>query len=195
MLKFNNTSEVEPLEGILGQERAISAMEIGLNIDNPAYNMYLAGDSGTGKTTYAMEALNKYASQKSSHKDWVYVHNFDNIREPIVIGLEKGLGKIFKKDIEKLIETLLDEFFYSGIKQFEEVAKTILHWKEYILNSFILVESVDGSHMRRLSNGPIEGINSILEKININGNGYTNFYRFRNRAIYCVNKDVPLKNI
>ena len=100
MLKFNNTSEVEPLEGILGQERAISAMEIGLNIDNPAYNMYLAGDSGTGKTTYAMEALNKYASQKSSHKDWVYVHNFENVREPIVIGLEKGLGKIFKKDIE-----------------------------------------------------------------------------------------------
>ena len=98
-------------------------------------------------------------------------------------------------DASKELETLLDEFFYSGIKQFEEVAKTILHWKEYILNSFILVESVDGSHMRRLSNGPIEGINSILEKININGNGYTNFYRFRNRAIYCVNKDVPLKNI
>ena len=46
MLKFNNTSEIEPLEGILGQERAIEAMEIGLKIDNPAYNMYLAGDSG-----------------------------------------------------------------------------------------------------------------------------------------------------
>ena len=58
-----------------------------------------------------------------------------------------------------------------------------------------MVESIDGSCMRRLSNGPIEGINSILEKININGNGYTNFFRFRNRAIYCVNKDVPLKNI
>ena len=98
-------------------------------------------------------------------------------------------------DASKELETLLDEFFYSGIKQFEEVAKTISHWKEYILNSFILVESIDGSCMRRLSNGPIEGINSILEKININGNGYTNFFRFRNRAIYCVNKDVPLKNL
>ena len=109
MLYFNNTSEIEPLEGILGQERAIAAMEIGLNIDNPAYNMYLAGDSGTGKTTYAMKALNKYAAQKSSHKDWIYVYNFENIREPVIIGLEKGLGKVFKKDIEKLIETLLDE--------------------------------------------------------------------------------------
>ena len=126
MLKFNNTSEVEPLEGILGQERAISAMEIGLNIDNPAYNMYLAGDSGTGKTTYAMEALNKYASQKSSHKDWVYVHNFENIREPIIIGLEKGLGKVFKKDIEKLIETLLDDLKDAFESEEFELAKNQL---------------------------------------------------------------------
>ena len=38
-----------------------------------------------------------------------HAYNFENNREPLIIGLEKGLGKIFKKDIEKLIETLLDE--------------------------------------------------------------------------------------
>ena len=97
MLKFNNTSEIEPLEGILGQERAIEAMEIGLKIDNPAYNMYLAGDSGTGKTTYAMNALNKYAAKKGNHKDWCYVYNFENPREPIVISLERGKGKDLRK--------------------------------------------------------------------------------------------------
>ena len=42
MLNFNNTSEIEPLEGILGQERAIEAMEKGLKINNPAYNIYLS---------------------------------------------------------------------------------------------------------------------------------------------------------
>ncbi|MEG1312270.1 MAG: ATP-binding protein [Romboutsia sp.] len=109
MLKYNNTSEIEPLESILGQKRAINAMEIGLKIDNPAYNIYLAGESGTGKTTYATKVLKKYASEKSSHKDWCYVYNFEQSREPLIIGLEKGLGRTFKKDIEKLIETLLDE--------------------------------------------------------------------------------------
>ncbi|MGL6105171.1 Lon protease family protein [Romboutsia sp.] len=109
MLIYNNTSEIEPLESILGQERAITAMEMGLKVDNPAYNMYLAGDSGTGKTTYAMKALKKYALKKSTHKDWCYVYNFENTREPVIIDLEKGLGKVFKKDIEKLIETLADE--------------------------------------------------------------------------------------
>lgn len=91
------------------------------------------------------------------------------------------------------IEELIDDFFYSDIKQFIEVAKTISHWKEYILNSFILVDSENGTHKRRLSNGPIEGINSQIEKIIVNGNGYTNFFRLRNRAIYSINKDVALK--
>lgn len=109
MLSYNNTSEIEELQSILGQERAIEAMEIGLRIDNHAYNIYLAGDSGTGKSTYALKALNKYADKKNTHKDWCYVYNFEQTREPIIIGLEKGLGKVFKKDMEKLIETLLDE--------------------------------------------------------------------------------------
>ena len=91
------------------------------------------------------------------------------------------------------IEELIDDFFSSDIKQFIEVAKTISHWKEYILNSFILVDSEDGTHKRRLSNGPIEGINSQIEKIIVNGNGYTNFFRLRNRSIYSINKDVALK--
>lgn len=109
MLKYNNTSEIEPLEDILGQKRAIDAMEIGLKIDNQAYNIYLSGESGTGKTTYVKKILKEYASKKNSQKDWCYVYNFDKSREPIIIGLEKGLGKVFKKDIEKLIETLLEE--------------------------------------------------------------------------------------
>lgn len=109
MLKYNNTSEIEPLEDILGQKRAIDAMEIGLKIDNQAYNIYLSGESGTGKTTYIKKILKEYASKKSSQKDWCYVYNFEKNREPVIIGLEKGLGKVFKKDIEKLIETLLKE--------------------------------------------------------------------------------------
>lgn len=109
MLDYNNTSEIEVIEDILGQERAIDAMEIGLRIDNPAYNIYLAGDSGTGKSTYALKALNKYADKKDTHKDWCYVYNFEHPREPIILGLKRGLGRVFQKDIEKLIESLLDE--------------------------------------------------------------------------------------
>ena len=109
MQKFNNTSEIEPLKDFLGQDRAVEAMELGLKIDNPAYNIYVAGDPGTGKSTYTMKVLERYSKNKNNHKDWCYIYNFDNPREPIVISLERGMGKIFKDDIEEMIDKLFEE--------------------------------------------------------------------------------------
>ena len=109
MRRFKDTSELEPLKDILGQDRAISAMELGLKIDNPAYNIYVAGESGTGRSTYTLKAVNKYAKTKNNHKDWCYVYNFDNPRQPVVISLERGMGKDFKEDIEEMIDTLFEE--------------------------------------------------------------------------------------
>ncbi|WP_313137564.1 Lon-like protease helical domain-containing protein, partial [Clostridioides difficile] len=88
-MKYNNTSEINPLDYILGQERAVEAMELGLKINNPAYNIYIAGEPGTGKSTYALKVLNEYASKKNTHKDWCYIYNFENPREPIIVELEK----------------------------------------------------------------------------------------------------------
>lgn len=109
MARYANTSQLEGLNEIIGQENATKAMELGLKIDNPAYNIFVAGDSGTGKTTYVLSALKVHAENKNDHKDWCYVYNFENSREPIAIALDKGMGKLFKKDMEKLIESLLDE--------------------------------------------------------------------------------------
>ena len=131
MQKFKNTSEIEVLDEILGQERAIRAMEVGLKIDNPAYNIYVSGHSGIGKTTYTLKALNKYSAGKNRHKDWCYVYNFEHPRDPISIGLKIGLGKVFKKDIEKLIEALLDEL------------KDAFESEDYELGKNQLLESYD----------------------------------------------------
>ena len=78
----------------------------------------------------------------------------------------------------------------------------MLTWKEYIINSFITIPDAltkpsnrnEEPKPRRLSSGPIEGLNATLEKINVNGNGYSNFWRFRNRAIYVINKNLPILN-
>jgi len=94
------------------------------------------------------------------------------------------------------LENIIDSFFDSKLTPFIEVAKTLSTWKECIINSFTLIpDALDKyGYPRRLSNGPIEGINSIIEKINVNGNGYTNFWRFRNRCIYVVNKTSYILN-
>lgn len=68
--------------------------------------------------------------------------------------------------------------------EFVELAKTLNHWKEEIINSFI---RIDG---RRITNGPMESKNSQIKLVKHNANGYTNFVRERNRLFYCFNKNV-----
>lgn len=141
MQKFNNTSEIEPLENILGQERAISAMEFGLKIDNPSYNIYVAGESGTGKSTYTEKALKKYAKSKNNHKDWCYVYNFSNPRQPIVVSLEKGMGKVFKDDIDEMIDTLFEEIKDAFDSEDYEINKNAL-LEEYEMEKEALLKKI-----------------------------------------------------
>lgn len=141
MQKFNNTSEIEPLKDFLGQDRAVTAMELGLKIDNPAYNIYVAGDPGTGKSTYTMKVLERYSKNKNNHKDWCYVYNFDNPREPIVISLERGKGKIFKDDIEEMIEKLFEEIREAFDSEEYELNKNTL-LEEYEIQKEDLVKKI-----------------------------------------------------
>ncbi|MDU4861931.1 MAG: ATP-binding protein [Terrisporobacter othiniensis] len=141
MQKFKNTSEIEPLKDFLGQDRAVTAMELGLKIDNPAYNIYIAGDPGTGKSTYTMKILEEYSKDKNSHKDWCYVYNFDNPREPIVISLERGKGKIFKDDIEEMIDKLFEEIKDAFDSEEYEVNKNTL-LEEYEMQKEDLIKKI-----------------------------------------------------
>ncbi|MCI7205198.1 MAG: AAA family ATPase [Clostridium sp.] len=142
MQKFNNTSEIEPLKDFLGQDRAMTAMEFGLKIDNPSYNIYVAGEPGTGKTTYTMKVLETYANNKENHKDWCYVYNFDNPREPIVISLQRGEGKVFKDDIEKMIDKLFEEIKEAFDSEEYEINKNTL-LEEYEIQKEDLVKKIN----------------------------------------------------
>lgn len=141
MQKFNNTSEIEPLKDFLGQDRAMTAMEFGLKIDNPSYNIYVAGEPGTGKTTYTMKVLETYANNKENHRDWCYVYNFDNPREPIVISLQRGEGKVFKDDIEKMIDKLFEEIKEAFDSEEYEINKNTL-LEEYEIQKEDLVKKI-----------------------------------------------------
>lgn len=80
------------------------------------------------------------------------------------------------------INEIINDFKLSGIKEFEKLADTLINWKAEIINSFIKFRG------QRISNGPIEGRNSLIKKIIKIANGYSNFNRFRNRVMYCLNR-------
>ena len=66
---FKDTSELEPLNGIIGQERAVKAMEFGLKISISGYNLYMSGQTGTGKTSYAKSYIEKLAKKRKIPDD------------------------------------------------------------------------------------------------------------------------------
>lgn len=84
-------------------------------------------------------------------------------------------------------EELINDFLNSKHEEFWTFGKLLYHWKKEIKNSFIRYQG------KRLSNGPIEGANSRIKTILKSANGYTNFNRLRNRIMYSLNKDIPIK--
>lgn len=84
-------------------------------------------------------------------------------------------------------EELINDFLNSKHEEFRTFDKLLYHWKKEIKNSFIRYQG------KRLSNGPIEGANSRIKTILKSANGYTNFNRLRNRIMYSLNKDIPIK--
>jgi lon-related putative ATP-dependent protease len=107
-LNFCKTSkDVTLLEGVIGQDRAVKSMEFGLSMEAPGYNIFVLGPQGTGKTTYSQTVVSKVASRRKVPDDWCYINNFSEWDKPLAISLPAGRGKVFQKDMEKLIANLV----------------------------------------------------------------------------------------
>ena len=99
--KFNTTAELDERVSVLGQDRAISAVELGINIKSRGYNLFCLGPEGTGKTSLVKRILDKEGKLRPTPCDWVYVYNFDEPHKPIAIDLEAGLAPCFAKEMEE----------------------------------------------------------------------------------------------
>ncbi len=104
--KFKTTADIKEKREIIGQEMALKAMETGLSISSPGFNVYVAGMSGTGKMTMVKLILEKMNVPIPSSNDKCYVHNFKIPDMPCIIKLPAGKGKRFKRDMEDLVDAL-----------------------------------------------------------------------------------------
>ncbi|PTU74014.1 Lon protease family protein [Pseudomonas mangrovi] len=107
---FASTDELEPFRGVLGQERAVEALQFGVAMPRPGYNVFVMGEPGTGRFSYVRRYLKTEAKRLQTPSDWVYVNNFDEQREPRVLELPPGSATEFVEDISQLIENLLATF-------------------------------------------------------------------------------------
>ncbi len=109
MFTFKNTAEVAPLDKVIGQERAVQAIEFGLNIKSPGYNMFVTGIEGTGKSTIIRDIVTQHAKNLPSPVDWCMVNNFKDEYHPKAISVPNGKATRFSKTMNKLIDDLKKE--------------------------------------------------------------------------------------
>ncbi len=110
-LGFATTAELEPLNWIIGQERAIEALKLGLGIkdEKNRYNIYVAGGPGTGKMSAVQDFLSQVSKSAPQPPDLCYVHNFENPYNPRYLELPAGTGCQLRDDMKHLIDRLKRE--------------------------------------------------------------------------------------
>ena len=108
-LNFKSTAELRPLEGIIGQERALQAIRFGLGMKSFGYNLYVAGTPGTGKKTLIRSLVERIAKTEETPDDVLYVYNFERPERPHMMVVPPGVGVAFRDDMERLVRSLEDE--------------------------------------------------------------------------------------
>lgn len=106
---FTSTEELPDLEEVIGQDRAVKAVEFGIGIDSDGYHMYALGPSGTGKTSMIQDFLERKSKEQDIPDDWCYVNNFDESDKPKALRLPAGVGCQFEEDMDSLVEELKNE--------------------------------------------------------------------------------------
>ncbi|MEO8457411.1 MAG: ATP-binding protein [Chloroflexota bacterium] len=108
-LSFKCTDELTPLVEFVGQDRATRALEFGLGIHSPGYNVFVTGMTGTGKTTAILDYVRRQVKREglsTDVSDWCYVFNFENPDQPNAIRLPAGQGRTLRDDLEQLLNSV-----------------------------------------------------------------------------------------
>jgi predicted ATP-dependent protease len=158
LLEFTTTEELPDLEYAIGQKRALRSIEFGLEMDEPGFNLYIAGETGTGRASTIRNILRKRAENEPRPNDWVYVNNFRDSVSAVSLSLPAGQGgglatdmrelvEAFRKDIPKALESPEYEFRRSEILEQYQAANNVLFQaleKEAGKHGFALQRTVSG---------------------------------------------------
>ncbi|TDS31585.1 Lon protease family protein [Halanaerobium congolense] len=148
-LDFDTTEELSAIdEEIIGQNRAADSLDFGMRVDKNGYNIFMVGESGTGKSTYAENMTEEKAAEMEQPKDILYVFNFSEPEEPRVMRVPAGMGNDLKNDMDKIIEELQEEIprAFEG-EEYEKERKEILN--EYQPKSNKLMQEFESSAKER----------------------------------------------
>ncbi len=106
-LDFDDTRALldEPLPWI-GQARAEVAARFGLAMAAPDYNLFILGETGSGRSSLLRQAMREVAAQRRVPPDLCYLHNFDAPERPLALRLPAGEGRLLRQSLGHAVKTL-----------------------------------------------------------------------------------------
>jgi lon-related putative ATP-dependent protease len=103
---FETTAEVEPTVNDMGQERALRALRMGVELRASGYNLFVCGLSGTSRGGMIVRMVEEMHLETETAPDRCYVNNFKNADRPRLLTLPRGQANAFKKEVESGIDFL-----------------------------------------------------------------------------------------
>ena len=155
-LPFTCTAEMTPLENFIGQERAMRAIEFGLGVNKPGFNIFVTGLTGTGKTSIIKAFLRKVTNERLAPEadrgvpeDWCYVYNFSDPDRPVALKIPRAWGKMLKADMDQLVRSLQRE------------AKKMFESEDFVRQRQAMVDELQKKQQRMMQ--------SLMEEANQHG--------------------------
>ena len=103
---FETTADLEDLTGVIGQARAMEAVQFGIGIGQEGYNIFALGPVGTGKRSIVRQSFERQAASEPVPSDWCYIHNFEQSHKPQALRLPAGKGGELRRDMEEFVQEL-----------------------------------------------------------------------------------------
>ncbi len=116
LFDFKTTKELHVTENIVGQKRALDAVDFSTDIKQDGFNLFAMGPNGSGKHSVIKNYLEKKSQDEPTPDDWCYVNNFKDPLKPTAIRFSTGKAAIFKRELDESIDILsrmLPEVFES----------------------------------------------------------------------------------
>src|ERR1700676_5394477 len=105
-IPYETTAETEPVTGDMGQERALRALRMGVEMTASGYNLFVCGLSGSSRGGMIVRMIDQMHPQTEPAPDRCYVNNFKNADRPRLLTLPRGQANAFKKEMESGIDFL-----------------------------------------------------------------------------------------
>jgi len=166
---FTSTADLPALEHVIGQSRAVRAIDFGVDMPGDGYNIVAVGPAGSGRTTAVRQFLSQRAAERPAPPEWCYVYNFEDARSPKAISLPPGRAAELRNHMTRLVARLREEIprTFEGqpyedrrrqlLLQMQQRQQALYEELEHYLNdrNFALIRSQSGLAIAPMLNGEV----------------------------------------